>query len=436
MEEEIPESVRHLDEIRQWFEDHVVAPDTAITALILFAAASWAGGLNGAFVTLPRLILLSDAESGKTTAMNATAGLGPNPTDADGTYADLQSALAEAAHTPEDPLRIFYFDEIGEVYGDSGENKGANKTLNKLLRKGYKRGATDGRSRNSVSRRFSIFFPVIMTGRDISLPVDIRGRTIVVRMTAGEPRRYFDARESEPEASDYGLILRQDVQEHLEELARFRARGYHPKLVKRKLEVWEPLFAVAKVLGGQKWLTMCLTAFLELALASDQVKLTPRQHTVRDLADVMDAASFRVPNGRMFAGAEELEKALRDLDPDRYGDISVTQLIARHLRPELESRQIRIGNERTRGYYADDIRELWDQIAPAELREVTEPDDDNPLALTGTDDEVFEVVPETKNPRDSVSPGQNGSVTRSRGSRAKSGLPQIEEKFLNANALK
>ena len=416
-ETDVPESVRHLDEIRRWFEDHVVASESAVTAMILFAAASWAGGLNGAFVTLPRLILLSDAESGKTTAMNVTAALGPNATDADGTYADLQSALAEAANTPENPLRIFYFDEIGEVYGDSGENKGANKTLNKLLRKGYKRGATDGRSRSGVSRRFSVFFPVIMTGRDISIPVDIRGRTIVVKMTSGEPRRYFDARESEPEAYDYGLILKRDVQEHLEELTRFRARGYHPKLVKRKLEVWEPLFAIARVLGGQKWLNLCLNAFLELALASDQVKLTPRQHTLRDLTDVMDTVSFRVPNGRMFAGAEELEKALRALDRERYGDISVTQLIARHLRPDLESRQIRIGEDRTRGYYADDITKLWNEIAPAALKDAGEPQEDDPFALTDVDDEVFPApVTGSPEPRDSKKAGQNGRVTRSQGS--------------------
>lgn len=411
-----PESVQHLDEIRRWFEDHVVASDAAITAMILFAAVSWGGGLTGPFVTLPRMLVRGLAESGKTTGMNVTAALGPNPTDADGTYADLQSALAEAAATPENPLRIFYFDEIGEVYGDDGQNKGGNKTLNKLLRKGYKRGATDGRSVSRVSRRFSVFFSVIMTGRDISIPVDIRGRTIVVKMEAGEPRRYFDARESEPEAFDYGQILKRDVQEHMEELAKFRARGYHPKLTKRKLEVWEPMFAIAKVLGGQKWLNMCLAAFLELALASDQVAMTPRQRVLRDLTDVLDSAAFEVPNGRLFAGAEALEKALRDLDPERYEDISVTQLIARNLRPDLESRQIRIGEDRTRGYYADDITKLWQEIAPAELKDVAEPEEDNPLALTDTDDEVFPAVTGKRNPRDKVLAGQNGSVTRSQGS--------------------
>src|SRR6185312_6924883 len=138
-----------LDEIRTWFEAHVVAGRNQVTAMILYAAAAWAGGVNGALITMPR--------------MNVTAALGPNPVDADGTADDLKSALAEAANTPEDSLRIFFFDEIGEVYGDDGTNKGSNRTLNKLLRKGYKLGAMDGRSRQGVSRKFSIFFPLIMT---------------------------------------------------------------------------------------------------------------------------------------------------------------------------------------------------------------------------------------------------------------------------------
>jgi len=432
-----PESVRVLDEIRDWFTDHVVAGESAITAMILFAAASWAGGVAGPFVTLPRMIILGKAESGKTTGMNTTASLGPNPTDADGTYADLQSALAEAANTPENPLRIFYFDEIGEVYGDDGQNKGANKTLNKLLRKGYKRGATDGRSRNGMSRRFSIFFPVIMTGRDVSIPVDVRGRTIVVRMESGEPRRYFDARESEPEAFDYGQSLRHAVQEHTEELRAFRARGYHPKLTKRKLEVWEPLFAVAKVLGGQKWLKLCLSAFLELALASEQVAMTPRQRVVRDLTDILGKAAFELPNGKMFAGAETLAEQMRDLDPERYGDRSMTQLIARTMDP-VESRQIRIGDKRIRGYYASDILTLWEEIAPEELKDVKDPDDDDPLKITDTDDEVFE-VPVT-DPKDPVTdPGRSErSVTASQGHseklpttrHTKAKLPDAEKKFL------
>jgi hypothetical protein len=407
---EEPETAKLLDEIRTWFEAHVVAGESQVTALILLPAAAWAGGTAGAFPTMPRALVRGPAESGKTTAMNVSVALGPNATDADGTYADLKAALAEAANTPEDSLRFFYYDEIGENYGDDGQNRGGNKTLDKLLRKGYKRNATDGRSRNGVSRKFSIFFPVIMTGRDISVPVDIRSRTIVIPVTSGDPERYFDVRESEGEAEEYSKALGVAVREHLEELKAFRARGYHPKLTQRKLEVWEPLFAVAKILGGQRWLNMCLSAFLELALASEQVALTPRQRVLRDLTEVLDKVMFLLPNGRGFAGGEALADELKHYDPERYGDLGMTQVIARSMRP-VEPRQVRVGETRTRGYYVSDIRDTWEEIKPAELRDVEDPEEENAFAVVTDDDseeEVFEV-------RSSHEPGRE--KTGNRGSR-------------------
>jgi len=410
-EQNEPASAALLDEIRTWFEAHVVAGRNQVTAMILYAAAAWAGGVNGALITMPRMILLSGPESGKTTAMNVTASLGPNPVDADGTADDLKSALAEAANTPEDSLRIFFFDEIGEVYGDDGTNKGSNRTLNKLLRKGYKLGAMDGRSRQGVSRKFSIFFPLIMTGRNVAIPVDIRGRTIVVRMIAGTPERYFDARESESEAGDYASLLGGAVRDHLSEIREFRGRGYHPKLTMRRLEVWEPLMAVAKALGGQRWLNMCMDAFMELALSTDQVVLTPRQRFLQDVTSILDKVAFTLPDGRMFAGGEALADEMRHLDAERYGDLGMTQVVARNMRPDMSPVQVRIGQARTRGYYADDIRALWERIAPEELRALEEPAVEDPFDVSdglGDDSElVFEISPPA------------AAVTKSRSSGAK-----------------
>ncbi len=410
-EQNEPETAVLLDELREWFEAHVVAGTSQVTAMLLYAIAAWAGGINGALVTMPRMILLSGPESGKTTGMIVTAALGPNPTDADGTADDLKSALAEADSTPEDPLRIFYFDEVGEIYGDDGSNKGSNRTLNKLLRKGYKLGAQDGRSRQGVSRKFSIFFPVIMTGRHVAVPVDIRSRTIVVRMEPGTPERYFDARKSESEAAEYASHLGTAVRDHLSEIKEFRGRGYHPKLTMRRLEVWEPLMAVAKVLGGRRWLNMCMDAFMELALSTEQVMLTPRQRFIRDLIKVLDKVAFELPDERMFAGGEALADELRHLDPERYGDLGMTQVVARNMRPDALPQQVRIGTARTRGYYADDIRALWERIAPEELRALEEPAVEEPFDVTdglGDDSElVFEI------------PSPPAAVTRSRSSRAR-----------------
>jgi hypothetical protein len=135
------------------------------------------------------------------------------------------------------------------------------------------------------------------------------------------------------------------------------------------------------------------------------------------MTEIIDAAAMELPNGKIFAGAEALETALRDLDPERYADVSVTQLMARSVAPDLESTQVRIGKDRYRGYYAQEIKDLWEEIAPAELKDAQDPEEDNPLAVTDDDDEVFEVAVTTaRNRRDKVLAGQNERVTASQGS--------------------
>ena len=391
MEEE--EGYCILDDVRTFFEDHVVMGEEETTAAVLFAAMTYMYKVGP---TVPRMLIKGPAESGKTTAMNVIAALSANPTDADGTPADLKSAMVEAANQPEDPLRTFYYDEITENYGSSGMNRGSNRVLDKLLRRGYKSRATLGMSSSGSSKRFSIFFPVIMTGITTSIPVDIRGRTIVGSCEAGVPRRYFDARESEAEADDWGASLRVAVMERIEELKDFRARNIDARLSQRKLEVWEPLFAVASVLGGQKWLNLCLAAFLKLALASEQVALSPRQKVVRDIVKVLDIAVTVLPDDSEFAGGQVLADELRRQDD--YADIpGITQLIARNLRP-LEPRQIRVGHDRIRGYYAEDIREIWEEIKPEMPEDVIIPEEEDPFDVTdglGDDsEEVFEIPEE------------------------------------------
>ena len=139
---------------------------------------------------------------------------------------------------------------------------------------------------NRVNEKFSIFTPFLMTGLRVAVPRDIRSRCIPVVMEPGTPRKYFDARTAEPEAQALAACLAQAAGKRLADIAAFRARGIHPKLKDRKLEVWKA-FCGRLCPGGQEWLNRCLAAFKELSLAeSDQVVLTPRQQTIKDIAAV------------------------------------------------------------------------------------------------------------------------------------------------------
>ncbi len=379
-EQEEPDTALLLDEVEEFIADHVVTGESQYTAQTLMAAATWA---LRAFPTTFRGLWTAEQESaGKTTAMLVTASLSANPVNAKGTYAALRARIAKASNEPEDSLRTFYYDAVGRVYGASGLNSGGNSTLTLLLEEGYKRNATDSWSVSRAEQEFSIFFPVFMSGAGTSLPRDLRSRTIVIRMSPGKPRRYFDVRESEAEAEALGKALGAAVTARMDDLKDFRALGLHPRLITRRLEVWEPLFGVAWVLGGQRWLNKCRDAFTGISLSAEQSALTLRQQMIRDADSVLSDIVITLPGGRRFAGGLAIADAVAELGNPVYGGregLALARVVAQSM--PAEPKQVRTGGSVIRGYYADDIRRAWEAIRPAE-DDAGIPEEENPFAVT------------------------------------------------------
>jgi Protein of unknown function (DUF3631) len=378
-----------LDEVAEFYDRFVVIDPVKRDAAVLFAGVTWA---QKALFTLPRFMFTSEEtgleETGKTTAMNVTAALSANAEEADGSYAALRSALMAADGTPEDSLRLWTFDAIdATVFGESGQNAGNNATLIKLLEKGYKKGAHESISVRGTKKSIPLFYPVIMTGKGVTLRRDLRSRTVVVRIESGTPQEYFDARVAEPDARKQGEALGKEVRLHLKEIGDFRADGIHPRLIKRKQEVWEPLFAVAWHLGGQRWLNRCRDAFELLALDSGTQALSLRQETLRDASSVLDKIPVRViPNGalvgRQFAGGLVLAREIGRLPGyEEKSDLAVAQDIARYMRP-VTPRQVRFGKEVISGYLADDIRAAWEAARPQDPDDATLAEEVNPFDVT------------------------------------------------------
>jgi Protein of unknown function (DUF3631) len=385
-----------LDETARFVEDHVAADRARTDAMVLYAAATHA---LAAFPTFGRMLFTSEHEaSGKTMAMLITATLSANPLDAAGTPYALTSALAAAGNTPDQPAPALYYDEISSVFGRSGLAASRNPIAD-ILRKGYKQGATSQWSVNRVNEKFSIYTPFIMTGLRVAVPRDIRSRCICITMEPGTPRQYFDARTAEPEAQALAACLAQAAGKRLADIAAFRARGIHPKLKDRKLEVWEGMFAVAYVLGGQEWLNRCLAAFKELALAeSDQVVLTPRQQTIKDVAAV--AAKSRqetvLPDGTRFIGGLAIVDELRRVDNPIYqgrSDAGLALLVSDAL--PMNTVQLRVDGDRVRGYYVQDIEAAWNKIRPDEPDDIEIPDEVNPFEVDEEDETAGQQDEET-----------------------------------------
>lgn len=378
-----------LDEVSDFVRDYVAATRAQTDAMVLYAAATHALHV---FPTFGRLLFTSEHEaSGKTMAMMITAALSANPLDASGTSYALTSALAAAGNTPEQPAPTLFYDEISSLFGRSGLAASRNPIAD-ILRKGYKSGATSQWSVNRVNEKFSIYTPFLMTGLRVAVPRDIRSRSICIIMQPGSPHRYFDAREAEPDALALSEALGQAVRTCITDIADFRGRGIHPKLKDRKLEVWEALCAVAYILGGQRWLNRCISAFKDLALAeSDAITLTPRQQVIKDVAEVTARSPriLAVGDGAEFIGGLTLVDELRRMDNPRYqgrSDAGLALLVSDAL--PMNTVQLRISGERVRGYYVADIEAAWDKIRPDDPEDVEVPEEVNPFEVTGEDDET------------------------------------------------
>jgi len=394
-----PETARLLDEKVSFYGAHLVADQKALRVLALFSTATHA--MPEAFVTFPRLVFgsrlpgLEGAKSGKTTGMDVTASLSLNPRNAKGTYAALRSKLASAAARTGSPVSTFFHDQVDNVYGLDGRNKGGNPVLTTLLQEGYKKGPTDSVSRQGVDFEFPLFHPVIMTANATGLPTDILGRSVVIFMEKGTPRRYFSVRESQAEATRLSKAIHVAVREHMQELEDYRARGIHEKLTQRLLEVWEPLFAVAWVLGGQRWLNWCLEAFTSIGLDSAQMTLSPVQEVLRDSAVLLETVQIILPSGCEFAEGVRLADELKRAYPrnDLYSTktvMGIAALIAQSM--PVSPKQVRVGEERMNGYYADDIRSAWDAVKPPEAEDARVAEEENPFAVSAVSDDDFDEV--------------------------------------------
>lgn len=453
-EEPVFEDIGILDEFDQFYDEHLVLTDAQRWALVLAAASTH--GLE-AFPTIWRLLFIGDKpESGKTLGMTITAKLSANPESAKGTTYALQSALAAATNTPELDTPTLFYDEM-DLFGPAGLGS-PRHPFAEILREGYKRGATRQWSVNRSPQVYSIFTPVIMTALNVAVPPDVRSRCIIIRMFPGTPKEYFDVRESETRAGMLAKVMNIAVKSVLPELKAFRAESLRlPGLSNRRAEVWEPLFAVAVCLGGQKWLNRCAIAFRELALnSSSQHALTPRMTVLRDMNLVLDGVLAKEAE-RGFVPGDALRRELIGLADPLYANSSpdrVSRLIQQAMLP-VQTVQLRglarkgYPEDRMRGYYAEDIRLAWERVRPPEPEDTELPVTKDPFDASGEDDADFEQVfgnrpgtvqkPAGQETADSGGTGGTGgellgqlteSVKMAQARRTRAKLPPAEQRFL------
>jgi 5S rRNA maturation endonuclease (ribonuclease M5) len=318
-----------------------------LVVVVLWIVHTWA--VNAFYVT-PRLVLDSpEPGSGKTRVLEILALLcRAAKLTLSTTTAALYRRIAVAGEQPPTVLQ----DEADAVFGKTTSPQ--TEDLRALFNAGYKRGATvdrcEGDAKNMKVREFPVFAPVALAGLAGKMPATITDRSVTLHMRRRAPDEHvaeFRERDAAIDAAPLRDRIEAWATANYDALA--AARPVMPEGVRdRAAELWEALFAVADVAGGE-WPERAHGACRYFVLdAEPDERLSLGLRLLRDIKDVFG------DRDRMFSA--DVVSALTSDPESEWRDLWGKPLDQRRLAKELkrygiESQDVRIGTENRKGYF-------------------------------------------------------------------------------------
>lgn len=349
-----PEAVNGADvlsKIAETFARYVVLPDGAADALALWAAHAHS---FKSFLCSPRLNIRSpEKRCGKTTLRDVLSIFVPRPLLTESFTVAVLFRLVDA-HAP-----TILADEYDTWLKENEELRG-------LLNSGHRRGGQAFRcvGDNNEVRGFQVFSPAVLCGIG-ALPGTLHDRSIVIcleRAKPGELRERFDSRRVECETELCRKLARwcADNASRLEACDPAMPSGAFNRLA----DNWRPIFAIAGIAGGD-WPQRAADAFTKLTGKEDSDAQGIGTLLLADIRQVF--ADTRA--ARIFSKAlVETLCAMTDRPwPEAHRGKPITEnWLARRLRGfEVNSRTLRIGDNRAKGYEAADFTEAFERYLPA-----------------------------------------------------------------------
>ncbi|QIB44885.1 DUF3631 domain-containing protein [Streptomyces aureoverticillatus] len=354
-----------LDEVEAFHRRFNIFPrEAAYVAVTLWDAHAH---LLDCFDSTPRIAFLSpEPGSGKSRALEVIETLTPRPMLAvNARAAALFRSVSDDAGRP-----TILFDEIDTVFGPKA---GDNEELRGFLNAGHRRSGVTyrciGDGGNQTVQEFPSYCAVAVAGLG-SLPDTILSRSVIIRMRRRarneriEPYRQRVHEKQGNALRDRLAEWATTVQEQL--TGAFPAMP--PEVTDRPADVWEPLLAIADVVGGQ-WPERARAACVELV---DAAKLDDKGSLgIRLLTDLRDY----VLNGIDRLPTVAILERLCALDEAPWGDMNGKPLTPRGLAKMLgeymtednvpiSPRNIKSGAGVLKGYYAADLNDAWQRYCP------------------------------------------------------------------------
>ena len=314
--------------------------------------------LMEAWDSTPRIGFLSpEPGSGKTRALEITETLVPNPVEAVNV---TPAYLFRKVGDENGPPTILY-DEIDTVFGPKAKD---NEELRGLLNAGHRRGAVAGRctvrGKEIVTEEIPAYCAVALAGLG-GLPDTILTRSVVIRMRRRAPGEKVDAYRRRIHSAE-GHSLRDRLESWALQVVDALTDAWPDMpdgIEDRDADVWEPLLAIADVVGGD-WPDRARVSAVTLVTESKETTPSLGVRLLSDLREIFKGEA-------MFT--RQILDALNDLDDAPWGSLRGQPLDARGLSNRLKQyrinrRTVRIGHDVGKGYARVDLVDAWDRYLP------------------------------------------------------------------------
>ena len=307
--------------------------------------------------TTPRLAFLSpEPASGKSRALEITELLVPNPVMA----VNVSPAYLFRKVGAEDIAPTILFDEIDTVFGAKAKE---NEEIRGLLNAGHRRGAVAGRcvvhGKTVVTEEIPAYAAVALAGLG-GLPDTIMTRAVAINM---RPRRATE--QIEPFRRRIHAVEGHRIRDRIEAWAHGQSTepvwpDLPPGVEDRDADVWEPLVAVADMVGGV-WPALARAAAVALVAASKEAEPSLGIKLLGDLRIVFDDSEQMTTAAILQALREMPESPWNDL---RGRPLDDRRLAARLRQYGIKPRVLRVSGATPRGYRREDFFDAWERYLP------------------------------------------------------------------------
>lgn len=227
-----------------------------------------------------------------------------------------------------------------------------------VINSGYRQGGSVTRLERlgglTFPTDYTTFCPKALAGIGSPLPATIMDRSVEIRVERrkpDEPVERFRARHVEPEAADLRNGLAGFAERHSDRLAKTEP-AMPEALSDRQQDIWEPVFAIAHLLGDT-WTNRVERAALDLCRQRHEPD--PAIRILRDLKTIFDQRrEQRIKTSTLLTAWQQLD------EPDYTGPpLTPARLATRLHEFGISPKTIRLGQTTAKGYERARFEPVW-----------------------------------------------------------------------------